>query len=242
MDYKEKYYKYKTKYLQLQNRINMSEHGVDKNLNINNKQSNKLDFTNELQNMYFVHNTKTIKSLLNIVKDGIIKPGKDVKDCFRFYSGGTPQKYIYSNVYFGDLKNLEFLKTSIILHPKLIYDYNITMTKGWMCAPVKDSIIINKTDINSIKLDKINQFKQMLLSNDIMEHVMTWPGFMQHEILFEKPIDVKKYVVAMVCPSAHKTKLEKTIKKYGYNIKVIPLETIKNNELEKVIIEPYELF
>ena len=164
------------------------------------------------------------------------------KDCFRFYSGGTPQKYIYSNVYFSDLKNLEFLKTSIILHPKIIHDYNITMTKGWMCTPVKDSIIINKTDINSIKLDKISQFKQILLSNDIMEHVMTWPGFMQHEILFEKPIDVKKYVVAMVCPSTHKTKLEKTIKKYGYNIKVISLETIKNNELEKVIIEPYELF
>ena len=238
MDYKEKYYKYKTKYLHLRNNLNLTEYG--KKNNIENKiDSTQTEFDHALQNMYFIHESNDINTIIKILKSGILKPGKDVKKCERKFSGGEAQEYIYSNIYFDDIKNIDrTMVPSILLHPNIIKDFDVIMNKGWRCKPMKNSIIINKKDTLYDKLNKLKKMYKFIETLDgLHNYEKNGPGHLQHEILLSKQIDIHKYALGITCEPQHVKMLKKVISKYDYDIKIIPLLP---NEL--LVKNPRELF
>ena len=49
-----------------------------------------------------------MKKILGILNDGFIKLGSDVEEEYRALTGGEPHNYIYANINFPDIKNLDF--------------------------------------------------------------------------------------------------------------------------------------
>lgn len=174
-----KYKKYKTKYLNLKKIINKE------------------------YNFYFMHSTTVYQNLLNILKIGVIYPGKYVAPEQRKLSGEeTESDYVFTNIYFEDIENIKhFQSYSLILHPKIIEENGFIFNKNWGAGPTKDSIYINpqmnSSEIN-YKLKEIRNFlKNPIGLPDIIQQA---PGFMHHEVLFDHPINLSNgNLIGIVC-------------------------------------------
>ena len=176
IDYKQKYLKYKTKYNNLKN------------------------------NFYFIHNTSSIKTLISILKKGKILLGSDVKEDERKHSGGKPMDYIFGHIYFEDLKNLSNTQDfAIILHPKIIKKYDIIFNKGWQAGPgdpkYKRSIQLLKSDDVNTRNIKITQIRKFLKNPHADPNISYIPPneFLQHEVVFDKPILLKDNIIGIIC-------------------------------------------
>lgn len=108
-------------------------------------------------------------------------------------SGGESLDYIYGHIYFEDLKNLSSGWIRFIINPKNMFDQGFIFNKNWVTYHNIYSIHIKKTDsIPTIK--KLNKIRQ------IIKNPESWlPEIMQHEILFDKEIDLTKYLLAIIC-------------------------------------------
>ena len=83
--YKHKYIKYKKKYSHLKKLLHIPYH------------------------FYFIHSTMCYNNLLDVLKSGILYPGKFVKPEQRQFCGeNTPSDHIYMNIYFEDIHNIKF--------------------------------------------------------------------------------------------------------------------------------------
>ena len=104
-NYKDKYRKYKKKYLELKGRIN--------------------------NNFYIVHRTKDSSNVDAILDSGILLPGEKVPYERRYLwkaaseEEDCPQKFIYGNIYFKDLKNIKINDNSLVFNSKILEDYDI---------------------------------------------------------------------------------------------------------------------
>lgn len=114
--YYQKYAKYKAKYIDLKKNI-------DDSIMIGGA---KYDF-------FFVHATKSFSSLISMLDQGYLYPGKYVNKKHRFMSGPeTESDYIYMSMYFKDIDNMKEIRAiSLILDSKLIYDYDVIFHEGW---------------------------------------------------------------------------------------------------------------
>ncbi len=189
--HKEEYIYYKKKYLKCKNEYN------------------KLKKASMV--FYFSHTTKDLKNLINILETGYILPGKDVLKDKRKLSGGIPQKHIYAHVHFKENKLTPF---TIIIDPSIIDDHTIIFNKGWQADVNKDSITIDKNMKYPDKLQSIWKLQKIINNNKSLVEIMN------HEILFDKKININKYVTKIVCLKEDKNKISKIINKHGYNIEL----------------------
>ncbi len=180
--YKKKYKKYKNKYTQLTKKSH--------------------------EKYYFVHFTKGLPSLLNILKTGYVKAGKDVAPKYRFFGGEEGCENIYANINFESLNNISYLPFyGIIISPKIINTHNIIFNKGWGGGFGKQ-IIIKKTQNKKTKNKKIKKIHKWLVNPKLPKMIKSSEK-MQHEILFDKSINIKKYVIGIICTHCTKYKIDK---------------------------------
>jgi len=198
--YYNKYLKYKSKYLSLSGGYKRS--------------------------FYFIHGTKNINTLYKILKDGKINLGSDVPKQFRYLAGDEPLNYIYANMYFEDLNNLSHMRDfTLIIHPDIIKHQKIIFNKGWQVGPSKDSIIINKKDDNNTITKKIKQMKEFIKNpSSLPQKVKEFGSFYHHEILFDEPIQLNKYLLGIVCLKCENdpnfNKIKKLINTKYPNVKI----------------------
>ena len=51
------------------------------------------------------------------------------------------------------------------------------------------------------------------------------PNLLTHEVVFSKPVNVKKYLKKIICWKKYKKLVEKTLKEYGYeNVEIITVQ------------------
>lgn len=167
---------------------------------------------------YFVHGTKNLSNIYSILKDGVIKIGKDVKTKNRMLCGESESSYIYLNIYFDDIKNiLGFFDYTLILHPKIMEKYDIRFLKGWGDNECNGISVIKKN---------INKIKKFVENPELLgEAIKNFSGILHHECIVSKPINIKKYLIGVVCNNiSQKDKdiLLKNLSKYNYpNVKIL---------------------
>ncbi|AYV84188.1 MAG: hypothetical protein Hyperionvirus19_12 [Hyperionvirus sp.] len=210
-NYYDKYLKYKTKYNNLVQQLN----GGDES------------------NYYFIHGTKNIDTLKSILRDGIIYAGKYLSDEAKNLCGDLPCDYVYTNIYFDDLKNLSHMYDySIILDPKIFLEYEVLFNKGWGVKP----LVLDPSN-PELNIKKIKKFIKK--PDEIPQIVLDFPGMMHHEVLFRDKIDLTDNILGIECNSCSKndiTSIKKILSKKKYkNIKIYtknaPLPTLE--ELRK---------
>lgn len=232
MDYHKKYIKYKTKYLQLK-KHNMNGGAYPK----------------DIPNFYIIHGIFKPTNLKYILNDGYIKIGKELPSKHLIMSTPEhPHDYIFGSVYFEDLKNLSyFWQSSIVLHPKLIWDHGCIFKCGWSGGILhKNDIIIKRHDIQFKK--KIQQMHDFI--KNPIGVIDKENAYMTHEIIFNKKINIKKYALMVTCnfcDDKNFKKIKKLIKDHNYKFKILngnsPMPTLKeliNNDCHKrsVVDEP----
>jgi len=150
-------------------------------------------------NYYVTHSSFSLKNLLAIISDGKIKLGKDLPEEYRTYGGEEPSEYIYANIYFDDLKNMNhLLNYTLILHPKILENFDVIVNEGWQGRELTEFKKNDSNSARSVKLLKIKQFLKTLNSLPEMLRQSNL-GFHHHELLFSKPIKLKKYIIAISC-------------------------------------------
>lgn len=173
-----KYKKYKTKYLNLKNKLKHDQH---------------YDF-------YFVHSTATFENLLNILKTGVLSPGKDLEPEQRKLCGEDATNFVFTNIYFEDVKNLTHaIDFSLLFHPKIMYQNGFYFNKGWEAGLCDKTIYVDGVD-KTITKQKINQIKEFLKNPIDVPEIIRETGFMNHEVLFDHPISLKHgNLIGIVC-------------------------------------------
>ena len=197
--YKNKYKKYKKKYLLLKNKINC------------------------VHNYYFIHNT-TYDNLINILKDGIIYPNKFLDQKNKRFSG-YDQDYVFMNIYFEDVKIIpELYNFTLIFHPKILYENGFYFNEGWAGFVITDSLhesgdqFVKYNDKNEIvrvwknslhikNIDtpkqinyKLNCIRNFLINPVSLPKILKESGIMTHEILFDHPINLDNHnLLGIVC-------------------------------------------
>ena len=196
MNYYDKYIKYKSKYLHLK------KNDINQNGGKNNK-------------YFFIHNTTTFDNLLTILKTNTLKISSQVDKERRTKTSGNVN-YIYSTMYFKDLNNLTHLPDfSLILSDKLLQEYDIRINKGWTG---NELISISHTDDKLIKNKKFNILKKFLKNpKDFPKTLIEPSGLLMHEVLFDRNIEIDKYLLGIVCNKCNNEQLSE-LKKFNYKI------------------------
>lgn len=172
---------------------------------------------------YIVHETLSYNSLINILKEGIIKPGKDLPKEYRKLGGDLDLDEIFTNIYFPSIKNLDCLpEFAIILHPKILLDYDGYFNELWHGGTDITSLKLDKTDemkTLTVKIDKIKDFLKHpeLLSNNLH----TLPGSMKHEFIFKEPILIEKYLIGVECNFCDEKQINKIKKLVNEDVQVL---------------------
>jgi len=175
-----------------------------------------------MENYYIIHSVFKIKNLIKILEDGEIRIGKNLdKKYLSMSNPKEPLNYIFSNIYFEKLKNLEyFWQSSIVLDPKIIIEKGCIFKKSWSGDIIhKDDIKIKKND-NKLK-EKIKKIYYYIKKPKDIPAIVKMNPYMTHEILFNDKISIKKYAIMITCNFCDdKTykKLEKIIEKKKYNV------------------------
>ena len=163
-------------------------------------------------NFFIAHGTMNIDTLKNILNDGYIRFPKDSGISF---FGHVKDDHIYANIYFKDLNNIGIspFPFYLILKPKIIFDFNIDVNKGWGSAKLL-TIDKHDPDIES-KMDKIYTYVKNPHINPNLDKLLEGSGFMQHELLFHKNISLQRYLYGIVISKNNTNdNIEKLIKKY----------------------------
>ena len=172
-----KYKKYKTKYLNLKKTINQ-----------------KYSF-------YFIHSTTVYQNLLDILKIGILYPGKYLLPEQRKLYGEEPSDYVFMNIYFDDIGNIESSRSyALLFHPKIMYEDGFYFNKGWKTTPVNESVHISKTDDQYEINQKIKSIHDFLENPSLPQKIKEFHGSLHHEILFDHPISLSNgNLIGIIC-------------------------------------------
>lgn len=152
---------------------------------------------------YFTHGTFFAKNMIAILKDGFIKPNKDIDPKFRILGGGEELDDIYGHIYFDEYPNTmpTYFEPCFILHPKILCDFDIKIHKIWRL----NETTINKSnspkkikkELDDLRKYLINSANKIETHPDGSKTISSW--YYRHEILFNKKISIKKYVIGIVC-------------------------------------------
>jgi hypothetical protein len=211
MDYYKKYKKYKNKYSKYKKEMDIGH------------------------NFIFLHMTKNLKNLKNILNDGYIKLGSEIPKEDKYLSGYEDESYIFSNIYFKDLDNLEwFNDLSLIIKPEIINEQYVMMIGGWGNSEI---CIINPSDSKENKIQKLEKMKKYILDpNDLPSILLSSPKYMQHEVRFTSPIDIKKYLEGIVIGYENENEKEEKLKKVKELLLEFNLEKVKIYSQDKKIL------
>jgi len=179
-------------------------------------------------NFYFIHNTfGGYEKLESILNDGYVKMGCNLDEDMRVLSGGEPQPYVFANIEFTDILNLrgEYACNVLIFDKEMMNAYDIYFNKRWLSYVSKDAIKISKDDWTIHKQDKIkiihDYLRYTMTKKAEEEYVLNKIPSHSHEVLISGDIDVSRYLIGIICHESYKKKIEKMIKKKGYNIRVV---------------------
>ncbi|AVG46835.1 hypothetical protein [Acanthamoeba polyphaga mimivirus] len=144
--YHKLYKKYKKKYINLKQSLETNQ--------LNNKC---------LYNYFFIHGSFRYSGFINILRDGVIYPGKYLKYEQRNFGASYASKFVFSNIYFEDIKNLVGpIQFSFILHPKILYENGFYFNEGWQGGPNNNSLHINNTDTPIQIFNKLDTIRTFL--------------------------------------------------------------------------------
>lgn len=186
-------------------------------------------------NFNFLHTTKNLKNLKNILKEGLIKLGSDIPIEDKYLSGYEDEHYIFANIYFKDLDNLEWFNDfSLIIKPEIIDYQQVMMIGGW---GNKEIGIINPSDNKEVKIQKLEQMKKYVLNpHDLPEILLSSPKYMQQEVRFTSPIDIKKYLEGISIGYENENEREEKILKIKNLLSKYDLEKVKIYSFDKKIL------
>jgi len=187
-NYYHKYKKYREKYLELKNnkKVNYQKNNTDPLLNYF-----------DPSNFYVLHTTKNFDSLINILQEGKIKPGKDLPEKY-WHLTGHPLDCVYGSLYFPDIQNLKSSQYfDLILHPKIILKYGAEINQGWSFQFVK----INKKDNDKIILRKMKKVKDYLSnpSSYNIPKIISTNEWMNHQIIICSAISLQDNLLGIIC-------------------------------------------
>jgi hypothetical protein len=163
--------------------------------------------------------------IIKILNDGYIKIGKNVSAKERIFSGGRPKDYVFANLEFRDLMNVDKygLNNTFIISPSIIDHMGMYFNSKWWADITKDTIKIDKDDLPIHKCDKLKIIHDYLkLSISENSDLTKWYLCCGHEILLPGDIEISKFVVGIICGSYGIEKVREVIKNKGYNIAVVP--------------------
>ena len=106
---------------------------------------------------YLMHGT-TLKNLRSILKSGYIVLGNNINVIENQF--GNKNNVIYMSIYFEKLKNIK--KTfyfELLLHPKILFDHDISFNGGWGFS--RNIVNIKKNDNDNIISNKIKKYMNM---------------------------------------------------------------------------------
>lgn len=208
MNYFDRYIKYKYKYNKFNKRMD-SEY-----------------------NFYFIHMTKNFK---NIIKTGYLKLGSDIPVKHKNLSGYVDEPYVFANIYFEDLDNLEwFCDLSLIIKPEIINSQIIQFIGGWGNLLVTE---INPQETKSEKIIKINEFKEYIINPyGLPDILLQAPKYRQHEVRFTSPINLHQYLDGVVIYYGNEDELVKKVKRIKKLLKKYNFENIKIYSSNKKIL------
>jgi hypothetical protein len=174
---------------------------------------------NQINEFYFMHTTTVFENLLDVLRTDIIYPGKDVRPEQRQHYRINPSDYVYANIYFEDLGNIKATHNyTLLLHPKIMYQNGFFFNKGWQKIPYRGpnvpnidaitllpinypqpGIEISDTDNQQQTNDKLKQIHDFL-KNPTLPRQILGLGILEHEILFDHPIDLTNgNLIGIVC-------------------------------------------
>lgn len=164
---------------------------------------------------YIVHSVRNMNLLKNILNDGVIKIGTDVKGKKDVIFA---REAIYGNIYFEELKNLNVpMRITLLLSPLVLLDHDFEVDKGWGAAHLTK--INNTTENIPIELTKIYEFiKNPDLNQNLMKLTEQFT-IMRHQIVFNKQIDLKKHLLGVLCSCDEQqfVKIKKMLNKNKYD-------------------------
>ena len=202
MSYREKYLKYKHKYLTLKKSLNESNNCV--------------------HNFFFTH-LSPWNNFIQILKDGVIYPNKFLDKKHRYLSG-IEENHVFTNIYFDNVNLIPiFYNLSFILHPKILYENGLFFNKAW--GGNFGSIEIKMTDSPQEINSKLNQIRDFLINPQDLPELLKTSGNNTHEVLFDHPINLDDNLLAIVCYPCEEKYIEeirKIIKNKPYsNVNII---------------------
>ena len=159
----------------------------------------------------FIHVTYTPERIKKIFKDGKIKSGDQLKKEERMYSGGQPQKHIFTHLITKNNINYvdkDFADFGIVIKPDILKHKTMYFNQFWGGSPNIDAIVTSPTDTVDVRLKKLNKIN-MLIKNP-KQRKPIW--FMDNEALFNKNIDIK-YIFAIVIAKKYTDEFKKIIPK-----------------------------
>lgn len=210
-----KYLKYKSKYMNLkQSIVNLDSSNyflnggsVDERKLVNIK-SLKLELGTKYD-FFFLHMTKNFSSLISILEKGYLLPGKFVSKKHRFLSGPeTESEYIYMNIYFQDLDNIQqVFGISLLLSSKLIYDNDLIFHEGWYGG---NPLYLYKNDPKKTTDKKIKKIYNFIKDPHSLHENLRY-GFINHQILTSEPIPIRDNLIGIVFNISNTTSQKKNI-------------------------------
>ncbi len=168
--------------------------------------------------VYVIHSPLQFENLTGILVDGIVKLGTDIPEDLRNLSKYEPLPYVFGRFLFINVKETYIYWNCLIFDSEIMNDYNFYFNKGWFAGPTTDSIKFQKTDSLKKKLINICDAKEKIIN-----HNSLGAPVMNHELIFSRPIDVKKYLRAIIFFSNDKNetmKISKLVNDYYDNVKI----------------------
>ncbi len=177
--------------------------------------------------IYFSHQVGSLDSLKKILKSGMIKKGADLTKKERKLSGGIPKNYIFCNIHFNDSR-IKVPITSLIIKADVINENITIFNPVWYGSVYEKSVIIKENSTCEEIIAGIFTIKQKYDDDVASKLEKVNIKIMSHEILFEKTIDVKKYIDKIICHVDDASIIKKWLKKYGHE----DIELISQSENE----------
>lgn len=209
------YIKWKSKYIELKS----VELKLEKHYNQLAGSKGKYDF-------YITHGASKLSNLISILSSGKIKLGSDVSKEHRVMSKGKANKYIYTNMYFDDYINQmdNYIDYTIILSPKILEDFDVKFNTGWS-DELQSSTLLELKSLDSLatRKNKLLDAKKFINTT-----IKSKPNIKNHELVFDKPIDISKYILGVTCLNCDYEnadrfiKIKKMLKRNGrMNVKIL---------------------
>ena len=180
---------------------------------------------------FVIHMTKDKSNIYSILDSGILSLGKDVPPEIRnLWRDDEGQPYVFGNIYFKDLKNIEVVPNfTFIFSSKIFDDFDVGFNELWQGAITDKTIMLYKDDSKEIRAKKMKRIRSFLKKPFLLGDTVPIAGVSKHELVIDEPIDLQKYLIAVICDSCDLSKYQEKYK----HTQFITTEEMYNNFFNK---------